>query len=78
MCVLPSSPSCLYSTAVTVPGLSLSAGNHVTLTARLLMLTVVKFGATGATDTNERTHTKLKSMAFGFKSGVFNKYKSFI
>lgn len=53
MLSIASVPSCLYSTVVTVPGLPLVTGNHVTLTARLLMLTVVKFGATGARDTTK-------------------------
>jgi len=32
----------------TVPGFPFAEGNHVTFMARLLIFTVVKFGATGA------------------------------
>lgn len=46
--VLMNSPSFLYCTTKALPGLPLADGNHVTLMARLLMLTVVKLGATGA------------------------------
>lgn len=39
----------------TLPGFPLVEGNHVTLTARLLMFVVVKFGATGAESTRCET-----------------------
>ena len=39
----------------TLPGFPLVEGNHVTLTARLLIFVVVKFGATGAESTRCET-----------------------
>ena len=45
----------------TLPGFPLVDGNHVTFTALLLMLVVVKFGATGAENRNIKINRMLPS-----------------